>query len=561
MCFSMDYSKLSDVYESLEKTPSKLGKRDILSELFRSSGKSDLERMVLLSQGRVFPASSSEELGVADSLVKKAISRATGHSESKVEAEYKKVGDLGIAAENLAGERRQSTLMKKRLTVEFVVKNLRELPMVSGGGSQERKLGIISELISSADAKEARYIVRTVLGTLRIGVAEGVVRDAISKAFDVSKDKVEHAWNMMPDFGAVAVIARDGGNDGLDKVGLRLGTSIQVLLAEKAPDIKSALDAFKEADIEVKYDGARVQIHKDGTKIKAFTRRLEDVTHQFPDLVELAKAAIKPRSAIIDADMLAIDKKTGRPLTFQSLSQRIKRKYDIEKMVGEIPIQVNAFDILLVDGKPLLDKSLRERRKHLAEAIKVIPDKFQLAKSMQTNDLKIAEAFYKKALEDGQEGVMVKNLESNYQPGRRVGFWLKVKPEMEPLDLVVTGAEWGTGKRAKWLSSFILSCKDESSGRFVPCGMMGTGLSDEQFEDMTKTLKGLIVEDIGRSVSIRPQVVLEIGYQEIQKSPKYESGYALRFPRMIRDRSADKGPNEADTLDRVEELFKSQKKQ
>lgn len=556
----MDYSKLADVYEKLESISSKHGKRDILAELLKDTSMEELERIVLLAIGQVFPSYSEEELGVAENMMKRAIEKATGHSGIKVVEEFKKTGDLGLVAEKFVKSKSQATLMRKRLTVERVFESIRKLPDMVGAGSQERKLNIIAELVSSAEPKEARYIVRTVLGTLRIGVAEGVVRDAIAKAFNVDAKDVEHAWNMMPDYGEVAKIAKSEGGRGLKDVKIRVGTSVQVLLCEKSPDLESAIEKFKEAAIEIKYDGARVQIHKDGKDIVLFTRRLENVTKQFPDLIKFANDAVRAKRCILDGEVLGIDKKTGKPLPFQQLSQRIQRKYDIEKMVRDIPIQVNLFDVLYVDGEVLLEKNLKERRGILEKIVKPIPGKFQFAEQLVTKDLKEAERFYNRALKLGEEGVIVKNLHSKYQPGRRVGYWLKVKPIMEPLDLVIIGADWGTGKRANWLSSYILACRDSNTGKFLECGMMGTGLTDYQFKEMTRKLRLLIVDEHGRSVRLKPHIVFEIGYEEIQRSPKYESGFALRFPRLIRDRSADKGPEDADTLARLKKLYESQRK-
>jgi len=556
----MEYSKLVEVYESLEATASKLGKRDILARLFEESPASDLEKIVLLATGQVFPSYSEEELGVAEKLMRRAIEKSTGHSEAQVTAEFKRTGDLGVTAENFVRSRSQSTLMRRKLTVDKVFESLKELPGAVGAGSQERKLSIIAELVSSASPKEAKYIVRTVLGTLRIGVAEGIVRDAIAKAFGASAANVEHAWNMMPDYGRIASIARSKGDDGLTGVKIKVGVSLQVLLAEKAESLKAALDAFERPIVEVKYDGARVQIHKDGNVIKLFTRRLEEVTRQFPDIVKMVKERVKANTCVLDSEAVGMDRRTGRPLPFQQLSQRIQRKHGIERMVEELPVQVNIFDVLYANGKSLLDEKLSERRAVMQKIIKVLPGKFQLAEHVVTKDLKEAERFYRHALDIGEEGVMVKNLDSTYAPGRRVGYWLKVKPTMEPLDLVIVGAEWGTGKRANWLSSFILGCRDPRTGEFLQCGMMGTGLTDEQFKEMTKKLRPLVVEERGRSVKLKPSVVFEVGYQEIQRSPTYDSGFALRFPRLLRDRSADKRPEDADTIERVRKLYESQKK-
>jgi DNA ligase-1 len=556
----MEYSVLSDVYEKLESTSAKLKKTDILAELFSKTPPELLPKVVLLSIGRVFPSYSQAELGVATQLMLRAISKATGFSTRKLEEMFKETGDLGLTIEKCIKDKKQTILFKKPLTVEKVFDNLQKIAFATGAGSQERKLNLIAELLVSAKPEEARYIVRTVLGELRIGVAEGIVRDAIAKAFNVDAKLVETAWNRLPDYGEIAKVARERGNAGLKKVKLEVGKPIQVLLAEKAPNLEEAMEKFENVGIEWKYDGARCQIHKKDDHIWLYTRRLEDVTNQFPDLVKLAKKGLKVKECIVEGEILGINPKTGKPLPFQKLSQRIQRKYEIDEMIKKIPIQINLFDVVYVDGKMLFDEPLRKRREILERIVDVIPGKFQLAEQLITKDLKKAEKFYRDALEAGQEGVMVKNLDSKYQPGRRVGYWLKVKPIMETLDLVIIGAEWGTGKRARWLSSYILACRDPDTGKFLSCGMMGTGLTEEQFQKMTDTLKPLIIEEKGRSVKIKPKVVVEVGYEEIQKSPNYESGYALRFPRLIRDRTMDKGPEEADTIERVEELFKSQGK-
>jgi len=500
----------------------------------------------------------------------RAISKATGFSTAKVEEIFKKTGDLGLTAEECVKSRKQIPLVKKKLTVDLVFKNLQKLPFITGVGSQDKKLDLIVQLLISAKPKEARYITRTILGELRVGVAEGIIRDAIIKAFLLKKEAskkekeektaiVEYAWNILSDFGEVARIAKEEGIKGLKKVKVQLGRPIQVMLGEKAESIKEVVDEFGKIAAEHKYDGMRCQIHKKGDKIWLFTRRQENVTKQFPDLVEFCKKGIKAKECIVEGEVLGIDPKTGSPLPFQVLSQRIHRKYDIEKMVKEIPIQIHLFDIVYLEGKELFDKPFRERRKILERTIKVIPGKFELAKQIITGDVKKLEKFYQQALKENQEGLMLKVLDSPYVFGRHVGTMYKIKPIMETLDLVIVGATWGVGSRANWLSSYVLACRDPDTGKFLPCGMMGTGLTEEQFENMTKILKKLIEEEKGREVKIKPKVVVEVAYQEIQKSPNYESGFALRFPRLVRIRD-DKGPSEADTIQRVRELYKSQGK-
>jgi DNA ligase-1 len=296
-------------------------------------------------------------------------------------------------------------------------------------------------------------------------------------------------------------------------------------------------------------------IHKDGESIKLFSRRLDDVTNQFPEIVKWSKEHVKAKSCIIEGEVLAIDKKTEKPVAFQQLSRRIQRKYDIDKMASEIPVQMNLFDIIYLDGESLMQKTLRYRWDTLRGIIKQTKY-FCLAEHIETKDMKKAEDFYNKSLDMGQEGVIVKNLDAHYQPGKRVGFWLKVKPIMEPLDLVITGATWGEGKRAKGLGSLLLATK--SGSKFLETGMLGSGLTDEQLDEVTKKLKPLITEEKGSEVKIKPNLIIEVAYEEIQKSPKYPSGYALRFPRLLRIRD-EKGPDDVNTLKDIEKLYAQQR--
>ena len=562
----MKYSILADVYEELEKTSSKLGKTKIIADILKKTSDEELERVVLLLRGSVFPSWSDEELGIANQLVIKSVFKAYGINEKEVVKSFKKTGDLGLTLEEFSKQKKQKTLIKEELTVKRVFENLKKIAEQTGKGSQERKMNLVAELISQASPKEVRYIVRTILFQLRVGVAEGIVRDSIAQAFDVSSKAVERAWFRNQDYGYIAKIAKEKGEKGLEEVKITLGSPVSVLLAEKAPSLKDALESFDNAAMEFKYDGMRAQIHKDKNKIWIYTRRLENVTKAFPDLVEICRKHIKADKCIVEGEALAINPKTGKPLPFQRLSQRIKRKYDIEKTIEEIPVKIDFFDIIYLNGKSLFDKSFEQRREILKKIIKVAPGKIELTKQLITKDLKDAEEFYKKSLKEGQEGLMVKNLEAKYQPGRRVaGGWLKVKPTLESLDLAIIGATWGTGKRAGWLGSFILGCKDAKTERFLECGMMGTGVKEKKtssddvtFASLTKMLKPYIVSEKGNKVKIEPKVVVEVAYEEIQKSPTYSSGFALRFPRLVRVRF-DRRPEDVDDKKRIERIFKIQK--
>jgi DNA ligase-1 len=564
----MDYSLIVEYYEKLESTTSKLKKTEILADALKKTPADLLPKVVLLFKGRVFPTFEQKELGIATQMMIKAISKASGFKQAEVEKIFTKTGDLGLTAEKCLKKRKQETLFRKKLTVEFVFNNLRKLATITGEGSQEKKLNLIAELLVSSKPKEARYIVRTILEELRVGAAEGIIRDAIVQAFllkegHTKKDKekateaVNYAWNVLSDFGEVAKIAKEKGISGLKKVKIQIGKPIQVMLGLAAKNIESVVKEFGKIIAEWKYDGMRTQIHKKGNKIWVFTRRLEDVTKQFPDIVELCKKGLKAEECIVEGESIGIDTKTGMPIPFQKLGQRIHRKYDIEKMVKEIPVQVNLFDIVYLNGKMLLDKPLKERRKILEKVVKVIPEKFQLTKMIFTDDVKKLEKFYQEALDAKQEGLMLKVPDAKYTFGRHVGTMYKIKPIMETLDCVIVGAMWGEGARAKWLTSYELAVRDPDTGKFLRCGKLSTGLTEEEYKTMTKALKKLIVSEKGKKVEVRPSIVIEAGYQEIQKSPNYESGFALRFPRFIRLRE-DKNADEADTIERLKALYKSQ---
>lgn len=562
----MRYSILSDTYEELESTAKKLAKTEIISLLLKKTPAEDLSKVVMLLSGKVYPPWDGEEIGVAYQLMIKAISKATGASAEIVNEKFKKSGDLGLTAEFFISQKTQKIFGEEPLTVKKVFENLQKLGRETGSGSQERKLAMLAKLFSQATPKEAKYIARTVLVELRVGVAEGLVRDAISKAFGIPAEIVEAAWNVLPDYGEIAAIAKEKGAKGLEKIELKLGTPCIALLAEKAPDLKTAIESFEQTLLQFKYDGMRTLLHKKGDKIWVFTRRLEDVSAAFPEIVEYAKKSLKAKEIIVDGEALGLDSKTNKPIPFQMLSTRIKRKYDVEKAQKEIPVQVNLYDILYLDGKTFFNKSLKVRWRILQENVKEIKDKFRFADSLETKDLQEADAFYKKALAAGHEGLIVKNLDANYVPGRSVaGGWLKVKPTLENLDVVIVGGTWGTGKRAGAIGSLTLGIREPDTGKFLEIGMLGTGIKEKKnaegditLTEMTKMLKPLIISEKDNTIKVKPKIVIEVSYEEIQKSPTYDSGYALRFPRFIKLRF-DKAPEEADDLERVKKIYEMQK--
>ena len=563
------YKKLAELYESLSSTPKRLEKIKILSEFLKDFDKSEREVIYLLL-GNIYPEYDDRKIGISSQLAIKAISKATGTEKEKVVKEWKILGDLGKVSEKLTQGKKQHTLESHILTTEKVLENLRKLPELEGKGTIDKKIALITELLTSATPIEALYLVRTLMEDLRIGTQESTIREAMAHAFfkdekDASS-KVQEAIDKSNDLAVVFDIVKGGKTKELEKVKVEIGKPIKVMLAQKVKNIKEGFEAVgKPCAVEYKYDGFRLVIHKKGEEIKLFTRRLENVTKQFPEVADSIRKYVVAQSAILDSEAVGYDKKTKAYKPFQSVSQRIKRKYDIEKLQEELPVEINVFDILYYNGKSLLNEPFRKRTELIRKIIVSHPLKIIHAKQIITGDEKKAEEFYKNALKSNQEGIMMKNLDSIYNPGRRVGHMLKIKPEEKDFDLVITGGEYGTGKRSGWISSFVLSCKDKD--KFLEIGKVGTGFKEKistiadgaSFTELTEKIKSLITEEKGKSVKIKPKIVVSVTYQEIQKSPTYSSGFALRFPRFTSLRP-DKSPSDITSLKEVEADFEKQKR-
>ncbi len=579
----MKYEKLAEVYEQLESTTKRLEKTHKLANFLKQA---DEPTIILLVQGRVFPNWDQRELGMANRLVAKAIALASGASQEKLDKIWKETGDLGKTTEKLMEKKTQAALFSSALTVKKVFDNLQKISELQGAGSVERKIQLVAELLTSAKPNEAKYIVRTTLGDLRVGLGDGTIRDAVVWAFfgkeagikhDEKTDQmiienretyekystlVQEAFDATNDFSEVLELARKG-EKALENIEVKPGKPVKVMLFQKAKNIEEGLETVGiPAAAEYKYDGFRLQIHKFNNKIMLFTRRLENVTEQFPDVVEAVKKHVDSSRFIIDSETAGIDPKTKKYLPFQSISQRIKRKYDIHELSVKFPVEVNVFDIIHHDGKSLLKTPFEERRKILENIIKPLSLVFKLSEKKIVSKEKETEEFYKKSLSAGNEGIMLKNLQSVYKPGSRVGFGVKIKPTMDTLEVVIIGADWGEGKRGKWLASFMIGVRNEDN-EIVEIGRVGTGIKEKaeeglSFGQLTEMLTPDIIEEKGREVRVKPKVVIEVNYEEIQKSPTYSSGYALRFPRFVRLRE-DRGIRDINSLDDVRELAEGQR--
>ncbi|KTG11181.1 DNA ligase [Haloprofundus marisrubri] len=562
----MEFAAFTDRAASIEAEAADLEIVALLAEMFQMAGP-DLPVVARFVQGRVFPAWQSATLDVGPRLCYDAISRAAGPNVTADDVERKlaETGEIGTVAASYEFGGQQGLAAfgsgeTTELTVAEVDETLRSLAAAAGSGSQDRKVDTLFGLFNRCSPEEARYLARIVLSEMRIGVGEGAVRDAIAEAFEVPTENVERALQVSNDYGRVAGIARDEGVGGLDATGLEVGRPVQAMLAQ-AGTVTDALDEWDDAAVETKYDGARVQIHRkvDGdaepasqsTDISVYSRNMEDVTDALPEIVDFVAESVDV-PAILDGEVVAVDD-AGDPLPFQEVLRRFRRKHDVARMREEVTLRLHAFDCLHADGDDLLEEPLATRHDRLSA---VVDDEAAVSTLLRSADPDEIAVFEADALEAGHEGIMLKDPDSTYSPGNRGKHWLKRKPDVETLDLVVTGAEWGEGRRAQFLGTFLLSARDEN-GTFETLGKVATGITDEELATLTERLEPEIVAQEGREVEIRPSTVFEVGYEEIQRSPTYSSGYALRFPRFLSVRE-DKAPESADTLSRVERLAERQ---
>jgi len=542
--------------QQVEAVSGSLEKIDLVAAFLTVLEEVELSVACSYVMGTLFPPSLDLVMGVGPSILYEALSKACGCPAEQISEMLRATGDPGLVAAGIVEKRRPigfaAFLEAEPLSIADVYGRFVAIARASGKRSQDVKVKNLQFLFSQTSSLEARYIARLAIEDMRIGIGEGGMRDAIARAFSkngIDRESVERAYNLTNDIGLVAVAARRGT---LSQLSIMINHPIKMMLAQLGESIAAALADIGTAAIEWKYDGARVQIHKEGDSIAIFSRRMENVTTSLPEIV-LAARQITAKSAILDGEAVAIGK-DGRPMAFQEILKRFRRKYNIEKLAAQIPLRLFLFDLIYLDGKSVTHLPLSERRALLEK----IADHALLADQVLSDSVETAEEIYRKALSAGHEGLILKNPASVYAPGKRGKNWLKIKPVMETLDLVVIGAKWGEGRRASFLGSYRLGCLDTATGDILDMGFVATGLTDEALAELTDMFRELILLEKGMEVEIKPAVVFEVAYEEIQRSPNYSSGYALRFPRMVAVRD-DKSLEEADSLERVVSLYKGQR--
>ena len=606
----MKFEDFAEHVITIEAEPADLEIVSLVSELFIRAGNESeetLSTVVRFVKGTVFPAWSSQTLDVGPALLHETIAQAAGPNidSADVENRLADYGEIGAVAASydLSGQRGLSaftTSTSDPLTITRVNDTLRAVASASGDGSESRRRDLLFGLFSKTSSSEARILARLTLGEMRIGVGTGTVRDAIISGFiqpptdndiesakthedaqpapvasqsqtdntdvSISEDEqtersnpdssansdsaavVERALQVSNDYGMVATVARNQGRAGLADISLEVGRPIQAMLAQAADSV-DAVDTWDAVAVETKFDGARVQIHTDGESVSLYSRNMENVTDPLPEIVEFISQRVTV-PAILDAEVVAVSD-DGNPLAFQEVLRRFRRKYDIDAMRDSVSLNVYVFDCLHVDDTDLLDMSLRQRRDKLRGLFETTD---ALSPFQITTETDVIAQARTQALSNGHEGVMLKDPDSTYNPGSRGQHWLKHKPDVETLDLVVTGAEWGEGRRANVFGTFVVSARTTADEpQFEPLGKVATGLTDDQLDALTEQLRPHVRSEDGQTVMIEPAIVVEVGYEAIQRSPTYTSGFALRFPRVVGIRH-DKAVSDADSLSRVRRL-------
>ncbi len=539
--------------QKVEAVSSSLEKIDLVAAFLAGLDEAELAVASNFVMGTVFPPGSDSVMGVGPSILYESLARSCGCTAGQILDMLRETGDPGLVAASVVERRKPigfgAFTGEVDLSISDVYQRFQAVARSSGRRSQDARIKNLQFLFSQASPLEAQYIARLAIEDMRIGVGEGSVRDAIARAFGSPAEEVERGYNLTNDMGLVALSAR---RKTLAELGVRLNHPIKMMLAQLGEGIPAALQEMGTAAMEWKYDGARVQIHKQGEKVRIFSRRLENVTASLPEIANVARQ-IRADAAILDGEVVAVGK-DGRPMAFQEILKRFRRKHHVEKLAAEIPLRLFLFDLIYLDSRMIVDLPLTERRALLVQ----VAGPNLVADQVLSGRPEAAEEIYRQALNAGHEGLMLKNPASAYTPGKRGKNWQKIKPVMETLDLAVIGARWGEGRRARFLGSYRLACLDPVTGRLLDVGWVATGLTDEALSDLTEMFGDLIVVVKGMEVEIKPAVIFEVAYEEIQLSPNYSSGYALRFPRLVTVRD-DKSLEEADTLERIVLLYKGQR--
>ena len=584
----MKYVKLAEVFDEIEATSKRLEMTDLLVKLIKDTPRDEISKVVYLLQGKLYPDYLGVELGIAEKLLIKAVAEIVGKSENLVDGDFKKSGDLGLTVEKLLQRKSQATLVKRPLTVSSVYDTFDKIAHAAGSGSVDLKIRLLRSLLNDASPLEGKFIARMAVGKLRLGVADMTVLDALAIAYGGDKsarEPLERAYNLSSDLGYVANVVAKDGLAGVEKFKITVGRPIRPMLCERLPSAKEILEKLGGTGAaEYKYDGLRVQAHIAPKEVHLFSRRLENITDQFPDVARLLQKTIKAKEAIVEGECVAVDLHTGDMLPFQVISQRRGRKYEIEKMAEEIPVTVFLFDVLYLNGKDQTLTPYLERRKQLLKIIEP-SEHVKVAEQVEARDPNRLEQLMDEAVASGCEGLVVKNTseQSVYQAGARGWLWIKYKRSykaevQDTFDLVPIGAFAGRGRRAGSYGALLMAVYNPKDEAFETLCKLGSGFKDEDLLNLPKMMQPYLIKQKHPRVNslmqpdfwFVPSMVLEVAADEITLSPMHTcgwdlirpgSGLALRFPRFTGNWRKDKGPEDATTSQESVEMYRKQLKQ
>jgi len=580
----MEFSIIAELFEKMENTSKRIELTNILVELLKKTPKKIIPNVVYLLQGIIRPNFEGVELGVAEKLAIRAISKSSGLPIKKIEDDYRNCGNLGLTASNILKLKTQTTFTAEKITVERVYETLFKIANLEGKGSQDLKMKYISSLLNDATPLEAKFVLNILLGTLRLGIAENTVMDALAIGFTGKKEyrkQIEDAYNVSSDLGKVSEVIASEGLDGIKKFQISLFNPVRPMLADRIKSEKEATEKMPvEFAAEYKLDGERVQIHKQADKIILFSRSLENITKYYPDIVENIGNSLDVNEGIFEAEIVAINENTGEFLPFQELMHR-RRKYKLKKAVLQYPITVNFFDVLYFDGKNCLNLKYSERRKILENSVKENNFAKLVPMAIVKNENEV-EDFLENSINSGCEGLMLKILDAAYRAGIRGGNWLKLKREYrnelgDSLDLVVIGAYFGKGRRTGRYGTLLLATYNPEKDNFPSICKVGTGFTDESLDQLYQILSNKVIlkknprieSEMEADVWFEPELVLEIVASEITLSPIHKTaldtirkgaGLALRFPKFTGKIRIEKGSEDASTDEEVYSLYKGQTK-
>ena len=580
----MEFSIISEMFEMMEKTTKRIELTNILVELLKKTPKKIIPNVVYLLQGIIRPNFEGVELGIAEKLAIRAISKSAGLPIKKIEDDYREGGDLGLTASNILKIKTQTTFTAEKITVERVYETLFKIAKLKGKGSQDLKMKHIASLLNDATPLEAKFVLKILLGTLRLGIAENTVMDALAIAFTGKKEnrvQIENAYNVSSDLGKVSLIVATDGIDEIKKFKISLFSPIRPMLADRVQSEKDVIKKMPEQFIaEYKLDGERVQIHKQSDKIVLFSRRLENITQYYPDIVERIGKTLNVNEGVFEAEIVPVNENTGEFLPFQELMHR-RRKYKLDKAVSQYPITVNFFDVLYYDKKDCLNLEYSERRKILEQIVH--EDNFsKLVPMLFVKNENEVEDFLENSINAGCEGLMLKAPNAPYRAGMRGSNWLKLKREYrnelgDSLDLIVIGAYFGRGRRTGLYGTLLLATYNPEKDNLPSICKVGTGFTDESLDQLYQILSNKvtlkknprIVSEMEADIWFEPELVLEIVASEITLSPIHKtgldlirksSGFALRFPKFTGKIRYEKAVEDASTGEEVFALYKRQSK-